>query len=352
MRDRTKETIRDGFGQLASNASAMRGAKAGPLWLTILFFVFALLLPIIPIFVSQVTTNGSTFLNTYSYNLDRTVTYVAMELKNTRNVEFSIGNDHLLSITEGENQINFSEYGNEKKIFAAYTSYFNNDPAHPEYELVVYLSDAETDKQKETFLNEVKAINFALDSITPTESTESVYHPNTIVLFRSGIYVSIYANNATTLIANSFLGDFKTVDANGACLESLLKVEGVAQNMYDDHYTMGVYKNFKKFLDKSYETLKIKNTGLTCLIYFGIFFGASLLMALIMFLLTRGKNNPNNYFSFWLCLKIQARLSFCPGLLAMIIGFFLTSQIPLFFIMFLGLRVMWISMKELRPIQQ
>ena len=349
MKERTKETIRDGFGQLISNASAMRGAKAGPLWLTILFFFFAILLPIIPIFVSQVTTNGSTFLNKYSFNLDRTVTSVAMDLKNTRNAEFSIGQDHLLSITENNAPIDFSAYGSEK-IYASYIEHKDTD--HPQYELVVYLSTAETDKQKEAFLTEVNAITYPWNSITRVEGADAYYHPNTIVLFRNGIYVSIYKDKGTTIIANSFMGDFKTMSANNACLESLLKVDGVAQNMYDDHYTMGVYKNFKKFLDKSYETLKIKNTGLTCLIYFGIFFGASLLMALLMFLLTRGKNNPNNYFSFWLCLKIQARLSFCPGLLTMIIGFFLTSQIPLIMIMLLGLRVMWISMKELRPIAQ
>ena len=349
MKERTKEIVRDGFGQLVSNASAMRGAKAGPLWLTILFFFFAILLPIIPIFASQVTTNGSTFLNTYSYNLDRTMTSVAMELKNDRHAEFAIGDDHLLRITEDGNAIDFANYGSEN-IYASYIS--NKGTDHQQYELVVYLSTAETDKQKESFLNTVKDITYPWNSIVRAEGADAYYHPNTIVLFKDGIYVAIYADKGTNVIANSFLGDFKTMSANNACLEALLKVDGVAQNMYDDHYTVGVYNNFKKFLDKSYETLKIKNTGLTCLIYFGIFFGASLLMALLMFLLTRGKNNPNNYFSFWLCLKIQARLSFCPGLLTMIIGFFLTSQIPLIMIMLLGLRVMWISMKELRPIQQ
>ena len=349
MKDRTKEIVRDGFGQLISNASALRGAKAGPLWLTILFFFFALLLPIIPIFAQQVTTNGSTFLNTYSYNLDRTVTSVAMDLKNTRNVEFSIGDDHLLSISENGSPVDFGAYGKDN-IFASYIADKGTD--HQKYELVVYLSNAETQKQKETFLSETNDITYPWNSIVRADGADAYYHPNMIILFKDGVYVSVYANNATNVIANSYLGDFKTISKNNACLETLLKVDGVAQSMYDDHYTMGVYNNFKKFLDKSYETLKIKNTGLTCLIYFGIFFGASLLMALLMFLLTRGKNNPNNYFSFWLCIKIQARLSFCPGLLTMVIGFFLTSQIPLIMIMLLGLRVMWISMKELRPIAQ
>ena len=345
MKDRTKEIVRDGFGQLVSNASALRGAKAGPLWLTILFFVFALLLPIIPIFAQQVSTNGSTFLDKYSYNLDRTVTSLAIDLKDNRKAEFAIEN-HLLSISENGNPVDFNNYGSGN-IYASYTDVSSN-----QYELTLYLSTAETDKQKESFISEVDAIHYKWNSTTIIDQESEIYRPNFIVLFKDGIYVCVYGHNSTSIVANSFMGDFKKIDDNKNCLESLLKVDGVKQSMYDNHYTLGVYNNFKKALDKSYETLKVKNTGLTCLIYFGIFFGASLLMGLLMFLLTRGKNNPNNYFSFWLCLKIQARLSFCPGLLTMIIGFFLTSQIPLIMIMLLGLRVMWISMKELRPIAQ
>ena len=346
MKARTKEIIRDGFGSLVSNASAMRGAKAGPFWLTAVMFFLAILLPIIPIFVQQVSTNGSTFLNNYSYNLDRTVTSTAMYLKNERNVEFGIDANHMLTIREGGETVNFSNYGST----TAYAVYVNEKSN--QYELAVYLSDAETDKQKEAFITDINGVFFEWNQLTWNSSATNVYHPNTIILFKDGIYVSVYANNATNVIANSFMGDFKKIDPCDNGLEKLLAVEGVAPSMYDNHYTDGVYNNFKKLMDKSYATLKVKNTGLTCLIYFGIFFGASLLMALLMFLLTRGKNNPNNYFSFWLCVKIQGRLSFCPGLLAMIVGFFLTSQIPLIMIMLLGLRVMWISMKELRPIQQ
>ena len=346
MKARTKEIIRDGFGSLVSNASAMRGAKAGPFWRTAVMFFLAILLPIIPIFVQQVTTNGSSFLNTYSYNLDRTVTSTAMYLKNERNAEFSIDANHMLTIREGEETINFSNYG-YNNAYAAYVNERTN-----QYELAVYLSDAETDKQKETFVSGLKDYFFTQNSLSWEFGSSNVYRPNTIVLFKDGIQVIIYSNNSTNVVANSFMGDFKKIEPCNNGLEKLLAVDGVAQSMYDNHYTDGVYSNFKKFMDKSYATLKVKNTGLTCLIYFGIFFGASLLMALLMFLLTRGKNNPNNYFSFWLCVKIQGRLSFCPGLLAMIVGFFLTSQIPLIMIMLLGLRVMWISMKELRPIQQ
>ena len=353
MKDRTKEIIRDGFGSLVSNASALRGAKAGPLWLTIVMFFLAILLPIIPTFVQEANTNGSTFLNTYSYGLEKSVTSLAIDLRTTRNATFMISEDHLLSIKEGKNEVNFSNYGSANP-YIAYVNEANNN----QYELIVYLSDATTEEEKANVNNEIIKTNYTLKTTTSTVEQENVYRPSYIVLFKNGIYVAIYSNNSTKKLTNSYSGDFKTIAANNDCLTSLLTVEKFDINMSkadalaNSDYTLGVYKNFKTALDKSYETLKIRNMWVVAAINFGIFFGVSFLMGLIMFLLTRGKKNPNNYFSLWLCLKIQGRLSFCPGLIAMIVGFFLTSYVHMIFIMTIGLRVMWISMKELRPIQQ
>ena len=355
MKERTKEIIKDGFGSLVSNASAMRGAKAGPLWLTIVMFFLAIILPIVPLFVQQATTNGSTFLNTYSFGLEKYVTALAIDLKQTRSAEFIIGEDHLLTIKEAGTEVNFSNY-DQSTPYAAY-----KNEATGQYDFIVYLSDAIEDKDKTDFVSQkVAKTNYVMETtnIADMTTTENVYRPSFMVLFKNGCFVAVYASHSTKGLASSYYGDYKTIAANNNCLQSLLTVENYApdltktQALADEDYTKGVYTNFKKFLDKSYETLKIKNTWLTSLIYFGIYFGLSFLMGLLMFLLTRGKNNPNNYFSLWLCLKIQGRLSFCPGLLTLIIGFFLTNYAPMIFIMMIGLRVMWISMKELRPIQR
>jgi hypothetical protein len=123
----------------------------------------------------------------------------------------------------------------------------------------------------------------------------------------------------------------------------------VAQNILSDDYTKGVLKNFKKILDKSYETSKVVNVWGTSGIYLAIFFGLSVVMGFLMWILTRGKNNPNNYFTPWLTQKVEARLALSPAIITLIAGFFLTNQAPLLFILTLVLRVMWISMKELRP---
>ena len=89
MKERTKEVVRDGFGSLISNAAALRGAKSGPFWLTLLFFIFSLLLPILPIFVTQANTKGSSFLGSNSYSLEKYLPSICLDLKN-QGYEFHI----------------------------------------------------------------------------------------------------------------------------------------------------------------------------------------------------------------------------------------------------------------------
>ena len=350
MKERTKEILKDGFGSLVNNAAAIRGAKNGPLWLTILFFIFGILLPVIPLFVGQATTNGSSFLSNYSYGLERYVTQMAMDLQN-QNIEFGIDNDHLLSVKESGTVLNdWTAYGS-KKPYATY----KNDVTG-QYDFALYLSEATTNSEKTAVNNLITTTYYENGTVNVTTTQENAYIPSYIILFKNGVYVAIFGNKSTKAVTYSYNGDFKTIAANENCLATLLKVNdkdgnAIAPSIISEEYTAGVYKNFKKFLDKSYETLKIKNTWVTSAIYLGIFFGLNVVMGFLMWLLTRGKNNPNNYYSPWLTEKIQARMCLAPALITLIVGFFLTSQTMLIYIVTIGMRVMWVSMKELRPVQ-
>ena len=350
MKARTKEILKDGFGSLVNNASAIRGAKNGPLWLTILFFIFSLILPIIPLFVQQATTKGSSFLNNYSQGLERYVTSIAVDFE-SQNVEFGIDEEHMLSVSENGTAVDFANYGSANP-YAVY----KNDVTK-QYEFVVYLSDATTNKEKTAVNTLITTTYYGLGGTEKVASADNAYIPSYMILFKNGVYVAIYGVDSTKVAAYSYNGDFKTIAANDKCLATLLTVkdkEGndVAPSIISKAYTEGVYKNFKTFLNKSYDTLKIKNTWVTSAIYLGIFFGLNVIMGFLMWLLTRGKNNPNNYYSPWLTEKIQARMALAPALITLVVGFFLTSQTMLIYIITIGMRVMWVSMKELRPIQQ
>ena len=349
MKERTKETIKDGFGSLVSNGAAVRGAKNGPLWLTLVMFFLSIIFAVLPLFIAQANTYGSTFLKSRSYGMERYVTSVALKLQNERHVEFGIDENHLLTVKENDVAVSFDDYGSTK-FFESY-----DNAATGEYNFLLYISSA-TSKSEKSAVNTVIAANaYTNGTKEASTATEGVYHPNYMILFKNGVYVAIYGTN-TSQVTGSYSGDFNSFKANDSYLAEFLKVTDkdgvvVAQDITNDAYVNGVYKNFKRFLDKSYSTLKIQNMWGTTGIYAGIFAGLNILMGFLMWIITRGKDNPNNYFSMWLTLKIQARMSLCPGLLTLIVGLFLTNYVPVIYILTIGLRVMWVSMKELRPVR-
>ncbi|NLZ15453.1 MAG: hypothetical protein GXY27_02045 [Erysipelotrichaceae bacterium] len=350
MKNRTKEILRDGFGSLINNAAAIRGAKSGPLWLTIVMFVLSILLPIIPIFTAQATINGSYFLSNYSYGLEKYITAIGLDLKENRGAEMIIDEDRLLTITENGAPVNVAEFGTVKE----YASYTNSVTG--EYNFLVYYVDAPILSDKRLINTNLATLVYTKGTTTPSTANENVYRPSYMILYRNGIYVALYKNSSVDPIAASYVGDFKATKPTNTFLSDLLTVKNkegnlVTPDLYNNEYNLGVLNNFKRVLDDSYETEKVNKMWASSGIYAAIFLGLGLLMGFLMWILTRGKNNPNNYFSWWLCQKVEARLAFSPALITFIVGFFLASQAPLIYIMTLGVRVMWISMKELRPIQ-
>ena len=361
MKDRTKDRIKDGFGCLVNNAAAMRGAKNGPLWLTIVMFFLSILLPVLPLFISAANTRGSAFINNNTYGLERYVTAVAGELRDNGN-EFVLNEKHEMSVQN----IDYATYvtfdpSDDTKVASAkpLATYVNSVTG--QYELVVYVSNVSGNskqaKNLNTYITETKYVVGGIterDVENDAEGTE-YYRPTYAIVFKDTIFVvTLYHDKA---IASSLGGNFSSIKANDACLKTLLEVKDkngnpVAESLTSVEYTNGVLKNFRRFLDKTYDSIKWRNTFATSGIYLAIFAGLSLFMGLLMWIMTRGKNNPNNYFSLWLCMKIEARLAFAPGLITFIVGLFLTQYASMIFILTLGLRVMWISMKELRPVQQ
>ncbi len=416
MKDRTKQTIADGFGGLVKNATALRGAKNGPLWLTIVMFFASILLPILPLFVSANSMSGSSFIKNNTYSLERYVTRAALDLKKSPNkYEISISEDHFLSVNKEGTEINYGSYDDHGKdadrTIAPFYTYTNK--ATGEYSFLLYVSDIDNAAEKVETTNakgKTKLINakaayltriaqFTYETGTTTaydlgkedqkkavedakkkNSTDpkTFYFPSYIVLFKDSFnVVCCYGEKAVAGSTNG-AADYKKVSANANCLETLLTVkdkngndvaptdekvidgtateeeieQDIANKMANENYYNGVLANFKKFLNKSYLASKAKTTAVTCLFSLAVFAGLSLIMGFLMWVMTRGKNNPNNYFSLWLCMKLEARLALAPALITLLLGFLLVSYAQMIFILTLGMRVMWISMKELRPVQQ
>ena len=155
MKERTRDRIKDGFGGLINNAAAMRGAKNGPLWLTIVMFFLSILLPVLPLFISAANTSGAAFIGNNSYGLERYVTAVATDLKNN-NHEFILGENHEMIV----NNIDYNAFitfdaGDETKATSATPIATYTNSVNGQYEFMVYASNLSGDSKQARNLNKL-----------------------------------------------------------------------------------------------------------------------------------------------------------------------------------------------------
>jgi len=137
---------------------------------------------------------------------------------------------------------------------------------------------------------------------------------------------------------------------NGIDLANLGPAETVGYLTKD--YKTTVAKNWVNFINLTYETTKVRSAWTFTGIMAGVDFGIILLFGLLLFVMTRGKNNPYRVVNIWETMKMAGWASFTPALLTLIFGFWLVQYAYLIFMFTYGLRMMWLSMKSLRPMAQ
>ena len=158
-------------------------------------------------------------------------------------------------------------------------------------------------------------------------------------------------------------GDWAHTEKDVGLLSRVLEVEGVATSYAKDangsymllrnsSYVSGVKANYNEIFNEVYLTSKNKTFWTYCGIFYGVYLVLVVFMGLMLFLLSRGKNNPMNYLTFWTTFKMACWSTLAPAVLAMVLGFLLASYATLFFIILYGLRIMWMSMRQLRPMAQ
>ena len=106
------------------------------------------------------------------------------------------------------------------------------------------------------------------------------------------------------------------------------------------------------FLNEAFNEIKLQNAGIQLAIYLAINAGIVLLMGFVLWLMTRGKNNPFRCYKIWETMKIATWTAFTPALLSMVLGFVIGSSNPLagfMFVLVFGIRSMWLAMKNLKP---
>ena len=114
-------------------------------------------------------------------------------------------------------------------------------------------------------------------------------------------------------------------------------------------YKEAIKKSWTEYIDLSYETTKIRAAWTFTGIMGAVDFGMILLFGALLFVMTRGKNNPYRIINMWETMKMAGFASLTPAIITLALGFWLTQYAYLIFMFTYGLRMMWMSMKSLRP---
>ena len=378
MREETKYKLKIGFASLIKNDACIESAKQIKGYVPIIIGLVAAFLPVIPLMVSTSKTYGSQFLSASTYNLDRYNTSVMMNVKE-QGYEFKLFGEQLLRYKDGavenmslENEttpigqyVSKSNEGNPIKYQLFYSERVNAGTNDEKIKTLVSSITDTTYLAETTFVKgsgDAEAyIKAKQDALAEGETYTPVYYrPSFTILYKLGLYT--YVNNeSTNKQAATFGGDWKNSSIEEGLIATILKTESTVTNLYEkdasgdykimrnSEFVNEVQKNMNKVYDNAYLTTKHNSFLLYTFVFYGVYVVLIAFMGLMIFLLTRGKKNPMNYMSFWLSTKIAAWATMAPAILALILGFLLTNFATMFFIILFGVRIMWLSMRQLRP---
>ena len=317
---------------LISNHACIEGGRKKPWYFAIIMVFFSMILALVPIFVQTITRQGDSIVSSNSYELD-----VASErfLENARDngIEMVVKNKQLIVDEEKWN-----------------ATYLDKDPSG-NYCYVHYHKDAVSGIEFADlgvyYVPEVKLTDEKLNLITTFPDNVNVDEQGnpkranrnySFMLFtEKRVIVYVYAAAKTSgQSIGTIYGDYENLE-EGYSINSIL-----TENSKD------TWENWKFFFRKAYDNNRLKLTWQTTLMMFGINAGITIFMGFMLWVLTRGKNNLR-WFGLWETQKIVYWTSISPAILTTGLGFLISSFSQVMFPLLLGVRIMWLSMKLLRP---
>ena len=341
---------------LFSNNRVIQGAKVNPWWVALLIMLVAVCLPVFPIFILTSKSYGAQFIGTYKHNFDNNIAYASIVLREEKK-DFILDDSHYLHYEIDGAQQDLAEGEEDILVY----QYVNTDTKQIEFEM--YFSGSLTRDALKASINLIDAKKYVKGTTTAAgedEQDTNCYQPSYVLLTPKTIYTKIMKAVDTEKkpmeVAGytNYVADWKHMKT-GKDYKLISKVvlnikdETIVQEKGNQDYLTAIYKNWRTVFNKSYLTQKSYNIKMSCLLFFAIYLALTFIMGLLVFALTRGKKNIYNYLTFLDTQKIVWWASFSPALLSFIFGLLLTSFAQMLYIILLGLRIMWLSMKQLRP---
>jgi len=312
------KTLRLILNSLVSNDAAIDGARKKPWYFAVIIFLFSIAVSLIPMTVQEGKNHLDKQFDSTTYLTQEAVTIFAEELQKP---EFD-GKMYVLKDTENK------------------TSTLIADTFIKEI-------DANADGENDFIFS------YLLESeLTSNLESDTFKNISYFVFTADTVYINIKNPNDKTgdsVVACTCINAYKKIGENDIknSFEKVIDESTGNQNMTST--VESTWSNWKSLLRKFYNQTRLKTVGRWALVFSIINVSITVVMGFLVWILTRGKNNPYRLFTIWESFKISFWAGLCPGLLTCGLGFLISSIARTMFPLLLGVRVMWLSMKSLRP---
>ena len=339
---------------LINNDACIEGGRTKRWFFAVIFAVLSLVMAVLPIMVTSLQAQGSDFTaGNYLYNYDNAIVAFSDSLKdnNLSMVVSEDANGRFLAVDKSQWETAYTANAYKQYV------HLNNDS---KVDFEVYYTEA-VGQEFVDYYTLVSQNKSPIDG-SWREAADTARSTSYLIFGRERMVGQLFQPGNTTALSG-VSGDYLKLDL-GFDFKSLATVEidGVTYvTSHDDKfsepngflsidaYRSQIQNRWNDVYDAVYYNTKMVTARDSTLIMLGVDALLIFFMGLMIFILTRGKRNPFRIYTFWETQKIAYCASFTPSLLALIFGFIFTEYAVMIFVMLIGVRIMWMSMKSLKP---
>jgi len=319
------------FQSLFKNDAVKEIGLTKSIYIGAIVAIISVLISVIPLVVAVQNTNGSDFVSgTTAYNFDQGF-YSFLEDAKEKGYDITFNHENNTASLVGAE---VSATNNYLVYEHTYEAKDNHEAARVDFQ--VYFVPKETDFQ--TAFNTISAIG--VNSLNGRDASYMVfgYDKFAAATYKYGNYSYV----------GGVSGDYASVSEStkSVCQFYVANKSTTLENI------SATLDNLKPFLDETYrigkKNMVFAQFGIGCALNSGII----IIMGGVLWLLTRGKRNPNRGIKFTQTLNMALWATLTPAVLALIAGFIIKGYEIMMFVVIFGFRIMWLSMKQLPSYQQ
>lgn len=300
---------------LISNNACIEGGRKKPWYFAAIMFFLSMIFAILPLFVQTLKVQGDDVFANYSYGAD-VATLRFNEYLESNNLEIKVKTS-----SQGTKYIVCENKETHESSIADFPHYLA-DGTTVDFNFF-YRSELNEDEFN-TLLGDGKI--------------------STIFIYEDRLILHLVNFDTKETIEDMVCQNATKYMEDGRSINDLLSKESDATTKLNE-----TFGNWKLFIRDAYNYTRLTGLWQTCAIMGGINVAITLFMGLMIWILTRGKNNPYRLFNLWEAQKMSWWAAITPSILALALGFLIPRFANILFPMLIGIRVMWLSMKSLRP---